>query len=405
MKQNLWLFLLWAAVFSATSHNKDGKHEEMPLDVLALTERNNDFAMTLYKEIAGSHDHNIFFSPPCLASALAMLSLGAGGKTYSQILKALNLHQLKDAEQPYLIPELFLNLKRNLSSNPDLVINQDSSIFASSSMELQEGFVNDTKEYFGAEVLKVNFSESQNAKAEINQYVSKMTQGRIEALLDSVDPQTKLMMLNSIFFKGKWKQPFNASDTEESRFYVNKYKVVRVPMMYKSDRFQMAYDSTLKLIILKLPYRGNAAMLVLLPEKDVDHDSIDEEISAKHLTGWLKKLKSIKLEVFLPRFKLEQSYKMHKILPRLGITDMFTELADLSHIADNRHLKVSEVIHKSSLEVDERGTEAASATATGITGYSLPPTFKVDRPFLFLIYHEITNCLLFMGRVVDPTEK
>ncbi|MGH0151592.1 UNVERIFIED_CONTAM: hypothetical protein FKN15_031749 [Acipenser sinensis] len=109
------------------------------------------------------------------------------------------------------------------------------------------------------------------------------------------------------------------------------------------------------------------------------------------------------MEVYFPKFKLEQSYEMKKILPALGITDLFNYQADLSGINTETGLKVSQVIHKAVIEVDEKGTEASSATVVGITGYSLPPSLKINRPFLFLIYHETTNSLLFMGRVVDPT--
>ncbi|XP_041121848.1 protein Z-dependent protease inhibitor-like [Polyodon spathula] len=397
MKRTL-LFLVWVALFSTTCKTQDLSSADKPT-VNDLASKNIEFAMNLYRKIASQHDDNIFFSPLCISSAFAMLSLGAKGNTYDQIIKGLNLDLLQSKDKPNIIPALFRQQQKNITSSQDLDLTLGGAMFVPQDFNVLETFLSQTKEYFNTDTIQLNPILTTN----INEYVEKMTSGKIKELLKTVDPNTKLMLINYVLFKGKWEEPFDANYTEQARFYVNNYRIVSVPTMFRSDPFQLGYDDKLKLSILKLPYRGDASMIVLLPDKDADYNSIDEEISAEHFHQWLRMLKKIKMEVYFPKFKLEQSYKMKKILPALGITDLFNYQADLSGINMETGLKVSEVIHKAVIEVDEKGTEASSATVVGITGYSLPPSLKINRPFLFLIYHETTNSLLFMGRVVDPT--
>lgn len=397
MKRTL-VFLVWVALFSTACKTQDLSSEDKPT-VNDLASKNIDFAMNLYRKIASQNDDNIFFSPLCISSAFAMLSLGAKGNTYDQIIKGLNLDLLQSKDNPNVIPALFRQQQENITSSQDLDLTQGGAMFVPQDFNVLETFLSQTKEYFNTDAVQLN----PILTTSINEYVEKKTNGKIKELLKTVDPNTKLMLINYVLFKGKWEEPFDANYTEQARFYVNNYRVVSVPTMFRSDKFKLGYDDKLKLSILKLPYRGDASMIVLLPDKDSDYNSIDEEISAERFYQWLRMLKKIKMEVYFPKFKLEQSYEMKKILPALGITDLFNYQADLSGINTETGLKVSQVIHKAVIEVDEKGTEASSATVVGITGYSLPPSLKINRPFLFLIYHETTNSLLFMGRVVDPT--
>ncbi|MBN3319948.1 ZPI inhibitor, partial [Atractosteus spatula] len=345
-----------------------------------LSTKNTDFAMNLYRKLASHHDDNIFFSPLCMSVAFTMLSMAAKGDTYNQILKGLNLQLLQRADQPDLIPELFRQLEANITQNQDLILAQGSAMFVHQQFEIDKIFSEQIKKFFNSDIMNIDFSKTEASKTTINDYVKMKTNEKVMGLISQIDPLTQLVLVNTILFQGKWELPFNSSFTEEARFYVDKYNIVKVPMI------------------------GHAAMLILLPDKGVDYTSIDDEISAESFLGWIQKLKKTKLEVQLPRFKMEQSYNMDKILPDLGIRNVFENTADLSGLSKEVGLKVSEVLHKAVIEVDEKGTEAAGATATGITGYSMPPRLIVDRPFLFLIYHEKTNSILFMGRVIDPTK-
>ncbi|XP_006632604.1 serpin peptidase inhibitor, clade A (alpha-1 antiproteinase, antitrypsin), member 10a [Lepisosteus oculatus] len=398
MKTRL-LFLVCASLFAPLSKGQ----KENPT-IMDLSTKNTDFAMNLYRKLASHHDDNIFFSPLCMSVAFTMLSMAAKGDTYNQILKGLNLQLLQRADQADLIPELFRQLEANITQNQDLILARGSAMFVHQQFEIDKIFSEQIKKFFNSDIMNIDFSKTEASKTTINDYVKMKTNEKVMGLISQIDPLTQLVLVNTILFQGKWELPFNSSFTEEARFYVDKYNIVKVPMMFREDKYYLAYDPVLKLGILKLPYRGHAAMLVLLPDKGVDYTSIDDEISAESFLGWIQKLKKTKLEVQLPRFKMEQSYNMDKILPDLGIRNVFENTADLSGLSKEVGLKVSEVLHKAVIEVDEKGTEAAGATATGITGYSMPPRLIVDRPFLFLIYHEKTNSILFMGRVIDPTK-
>ncbi|KAJ8341390.1 hypothetical protein SKAU_G00336810 [Synaphobranchus kaupii] len=380
------------------------KGQDINLNITQLTTKNIDFAMDLYRKISSYHDNNIFFSPLCISTAFAILSMGAEGHTRAEILKGLNLDQLERDGQPDLIPELFQQLQVNITHNEDLQLAQGTALFIRLEFDVERAFSDQIKKFFNADIQNIDFAQPKASKTTINDYVKKRTGDRIHEAVSDIDPFTQMILINTIFFQGKWELPFDPSNTQNGRFFVDKYNIVQVPMMFREERFYHASDDSLKVKVLRLPYKGDIAMLILLPNKGVDYTSIDDEINAERFLGWTKQLQITKLEVQLPKFKMDQSYEMHKILPHLGISSAFKNMANFSGLSKEQGLKVSEVLHKAVIEVDEKGTTAAAATVTGITGYSLPPTFIVNRPFFFFIYHEVTNSLLFMGRVINPTK-
>ncbi|MGH0154518.1 UNVERIFIED_CONTAM: hypothetical protein FKN15_029846 [Acipenser sinensis] len=269
---------------------QDLSSEDKPT-VNDLASKNIDFAMNLYRKIASQNDDNIFFSPLCISSAFTMLSLGAKGNTYDQIIKGLNLDLLQSKDNPNVIPALFRQQQENITSSQDLDLTQGGAMFVPQDFNVLETFLSQTKEYFNTDAVQLN----PILTTSINEYVEKKTNGKIKELLKTVDPNTKLMLINYVLFKGKWEEPFDANYTEQARFYVNNYRIVSVPMMFRSDKFKLGYDDKLKLSILKLPYRGDASMIVLLPDKDADYNSIDEEISAERFYQWLRMLKKMSL--------------------------------------------------------------------------------------------------------------
>ncbi|KAJ8399173.1 hypothetical protein AAFF_G00415520 [Aldrovandia affinis] len=399
MKMGILLVLACASFLVPVS-----KAQDASLNITELTTKNMDFAMNLYRKISSYHDKNIFFSPLCISTAFATLSMGAEGLTREEIIKGLNLNLLERDGQPELIPELFQQLQGNITLNGELQLDQGTALFVRLDFEVEKTFGDQIKKFFNADIQNIDFANAKASKATINDYIKRMTGDRVMEAVSDIDPFTQLMLINTIFFQGKWELPFDPKHTENDRFHVDKYNLVQVPMMFREDKYYHASDNSLKVKVLRLPYEGDIAMLILLPNKGVDYTSIDDEISAEHFLGWVKQLKKTKLEVQVPKFKMDQSYAMHKILPHLGIASVFENTANLSGLSREQGLKVSEVLHKAVIEVDEKGTRAAAVTVTGMTGYSLPTSFVVNRPFFFFIYHEITNSLLFMGRVIDPTK-
>ncbi|XP_054652281.1 serine protease inhibitor 2.1-like [Dunckerocampus dactyliophorus] len=369
-----------------------------------LSLKNMDFAMNLYRKISSYHDENIVFSPLSVSTSFAALSLASHGVTYEEILKGLSLEKLAQADQPDLIPKLFQMLHGNITQNGTMIVDQGMSLFIRQHFSIEKTFEEQMKSYFYTDVKRVDFEDTQASISLINEYIKDKTGGKVTEMISSLDPLTQLMMINTFYFQGGWEMPFNPNHTHNAPFYIDNYNIPQVPMMFIEDKFEMMEDAQLGAKVLKLPYLEGVSMLILLPNKGVDYSSIEDELTAKVFLGWIKKLKKIKLEINIPKFKMEQSYSLNNILPELGFNSIFTHTANLTGLSKDVSLQVSEVLHKAVIEVDETGTTAAAATTIGIIPYSLPRTFIVNRPFFFFIYHEDTKALLFMGRMINPTK-
>ncbi|XP_011615590.2 protein Z-dependent protease inhibitor isoform X2 [Takifugu rubripes] len=369
-----------------------------------LSFKNMDFAMNLYRTISSFHDKNIFFSPLSISTSFAALLMASDGVTYKEILEGLNLHQLEQAGQLDLIPGLFKLLNNNITQNGSLRLDQGMALFMHPKFRVEKTFQDQLKTFFDADIKSVNFTNTRGSVKFINEYIKRKSHDKISNMVSSLDPMTGLMLTNTIFFQGSWELPFNPNITVNAPFYIDNYSVVQVPMMFLEDKFYMMVDTFLGVKVLKLPYKEGVSMLIVLPNKNVDYTETDDEITADRIFRWTKMLRKVKLEVHLPKFKMEHSYSLHEILPDMGMASVFDDSANLSKLSKDQGIKVSEVLHKAVIEVDETGTTAAAATIIGITPFSLPRTFTVNRPFFFFIYHEKTNCMLFMGRVIDPTK-
>ncbi|NXQ73034.1 ZPI inhibitor, partial [Quiscalus mexicanus] len=338
-----------------------------------FTEKTTNFGFNLYRKIAMTHDNNVIISPFSVSALMSVYMMSTKGETHRQIVKGLNLHDVKDRVDRQHLPALFKQLTGNITMNEEFLLMQD-------------------------------FENLTQAKLFINQKINKMTKGKIPRLFEELDRHNKLVLVDYIFFKGKWVYPFNSKFTEIETFHINKYRSVQVPMMFKSDKINSTFDENLRCTVIKIPYKGNAHMLVVIPEKEGDYISIEDHLTAELVESWLGNMKTRKVDISFPKFKLEQKYKMKKLLQSLGIKKLFTRSADLSHLTDHEYVAVSQVIQNAVIEVDEEGTEAAAASGSEIIAFTLPRVIKVDRPFLFMIFEETFKTLLFIGRVVDPTE-
>ncbi|XP_052042661.1 protein Z-dependent protease inhibitor isoform X1 [Apodemus sylvaticus] len=368
-----------------------------------LSNGTSSFGFNLLRKISMRHDGNVIFSPFGLSVAMVTLMMGAKGETKVQVENGLNLQALSQ-EGPLILPALFKRVKETFASNQELGLTQGSFAFIHKNFDIKETYSNLSKKYFDTEYVPTNFRNSSQARGLINHYIIKETEGKIPKLFDEINPETKLILVDYILFKGKWLTPFDPIFTEADTFHLDKYKAVKVPMMYREGDFASAFDKKFRCHILKLPYQGNATMLVVLMEKTGDHLALEDYLTIDLVETWLQNMKTRKMEVFFPKFKLNQRYEMHELLKQMGIRKVFSTSADLSELsAAARHLQVSKVLQQSVLEVDERGTEAVSGTVSEIVAYSMPPVIKVDRPFHFIIYEEMSRMLLFLGRVVNPT--
>ncbi|KAM9711939.1 protein Z-dependent protease inhibitor [Dama dama] len=362
----------------------------------------SNLGFSLLRKISLKHDGNVVFSPLGLAWAMAALTLGARGHSRAQ-LEELLLQTLNQTRPPRL-PALFKRLRESLSHNPELGLAQGSFAFIHKDFDIRETFLNLSKRYFDTECVTVNFRNTSQAKRLMNHYMNQQTQGKLPKLFDEINPDTELILVDYILFKGKWLIPFDPALTEMDTFYLDKYKTVKVPMMYRSGKFASTFDKNFRCHVLKLPYRGNASMLVVLMGRIGDHLTLEDYLTTDLVDMWLRNMKARKMEVFFPKFKLDQKYKMHELLKQMGVRKIFSPWADLSNlVVTERNLKVSKVLQRAMIEVDEEGTEAMAGTLSEITAYYMPPIIRVDRPFLFIVYEETSRTVLFLGRVVNPT--
>uniref|UniRef100_A0A8C1YX79 Serpin peptidase inhibitor, clade A (alpha-1 antiproteinase, antitrypsin), member 10a n=1 Tax=Cyprinus carpio TaxID=7962 RepID=A0A8C1YX79_CYPCA len=366
-------------------------------DVVELANKNADFATRLYSKIASSNDDNVAISTLGTTLALATLAAGASGATRTELLEGIGVASMeKDGE-----PERIQTLLNQLTEMTAQI--QATGLFMKQDIKADDGFSNQVKKFYNADVQNVNFANGQQAKGSIDDYVRGRTGDKVKDVVENIDPQSMAMFISASFFTGWWLQPFNVTFTQEERFYVNKYKIVQVPMMLHSGKYYLAYDPTLMVGILKLPCGEGNAMLVLLPDEDVHYTYIDESMTGEVFRGWVEKLKKTKLEIQLPRFSLKQYNSLSKSLPSLGIKEIFGNTADLSGISSNEGLKLSEVVQKVNVEVDETGGSVADASSN-LFMTPLPPRLTFNRPFIFVVYHEVTQFILYIGRVVDPTK-
>ncbi|NWX12623.1 OVALX protein, partial [Aegotheles bennettii] len=223
----------------------------------------------------------------------------------------------------------------------------------------------------------------------------------------AVNPDTVLVLVNAIYFKGIWKKAFKEEHTREMPFNVTEQESRPVQMMCQNSTFNMASVPSEGMKILELPYASRElSMLVILPDDISGLEQLENKISFENLMKWTSPnvMEKKRVKVYLPRMRIEEKYNLTSVLVALGMTDLFSPSADLAGISSAKNMRMSEVVHKTYIEVNEEGTEAAGSTGViGETKYSSEfEEFRANRPFLFLIKHNPTNSILFFGRYLSP---
>ncbi|XP_052584406.1 serpin B9-like [Peromyscus californicus insignis] len=372
-----------------------------------LSEANGNFAIHLLKMLCESNpSKNVCYSPMSISSALAMVLLGAKGDTAVQMSQALGLNTEKDVHQG------FQGLLSNLNKpNRKYSLRMANRLFAESTCEFLPTFKESCLQFYHSELEQLSFVKAaEESRKHINTWVSKQTEGKIPELLSggSVDSETRLVLVNALYFKGKWQKEFDKECTREMPFKINQREKRPVQMMYQEDIFKHAYVKEVQAQVLVMPYDGmELSLMVLLPDDGVDLSKVENNLTFEKLTSWTKPdfMRSTDVGVFLPKFKLQENYDMKSVFQHLGMVDVFQGgKADLSGMSLERNLCVSECVHECVVEVNEEGTEAAASTMVNISCDSSrgDPRFCADHPFLFFIKHNETNTLLFCGRFSSP---
>ncbi|XP_052012776.1 serpin B6 isoform X3 [Apodemus sylvaticus] len=376
-----------------------------------LREANGTFALNLLKILGEDSSKNVFFSPMSISSALAMVFMGAKGTTASQMSQALSLDKCRgngDGDVHQGFQSLLTEVNK---SGTQYLLRTANRLFGEKTCDLLASFKDSCLKFYEAEMEELDFmGATEQSRQHINTWVAKKTEDKIKELLSpgTVNSDTLLILVNAIYFKGRWEEEFNKEDTREMPFKVSKDEKKPVQMMFKKSKFKMTYIGEIFTRILLLPYVGNELnMIIMLPDEHIELSTVEKEITYKNFVEWtrLDKMDEEEVEVFLPKFKLEENYEMKDVLCKLGMTDAFEAgRADFSGMSSKQGLFLSKAIHKAFVEVNEEGTEAAAATAAimMLRCMRFTPRFCADRPFLFFIQHVKTNGILFCGRLSSP---
>ncbi|KAM4616875.1 heparin cofactor 2 [Polymixia lowei] len=369
---------------------------------------NAHFGFNLYRSLRNhvNQTDNILLAPAGISIAMAMMSLGARQNTHDQLYQALGFAEFVNASHHYdnaTVHKLFRKLTHRLfRRNFGYTLRSVNDLYVKKEVLVKDSFRTDTKTYYFAEPQSVNFQDPAFL-AKANRRILKLTKGLIRDPLKTVDPNMVLMLLNYLYFKGTWEQKFPKEMTHYRNFRVNEKTNVRVPMMTNKGNYLAAADHELECDILQLPYTGNISMLIALPRKISGMRTLEQDISPTVVNKWLNNMTNRTREVVFPRFKLEQNYDLIDNLKEMGLTDLFQENGDFSGITTEK-ISINWLKHQGTITVNEEGTEAAALTQVGFMPLSSQIRFVVDHPFLFLIYEHRTDCLVFMGRVVDPSQ-
>jgi serpin B len=374
-------------------------------DLQELTKANNRFAFDLYHELRSAEGRPLFFSPASIATALAMTWAGARGETEEEMAQALGLELGQER-----VHDAFAALLSTLNAPGQRAF----ELHVANRLWLQAGYrflpqyLATTREHYAAEPVTLDFErQAEPSRRTINNWVEEQTAGRIRDLIprDSLDTQTRLVLTNAVYFKGTWAKQFRKESTRPAPFHRSATEQVDVPMMQQS--VTIPYTDAATLQVAMLPYEGGELSMVILVPKEIEGlAALEKELSAEAVDGWMRSTQPREVELHLPRFRVEAEFQLATTLADMGMRSAFASgAADFSGMDGTRLLYLSAVIHKAFVDVNEEGTEAAAATGIVVRPASAAPppaVLRADRPFVFLIRHDPTGTILFIGRVTQP---
>ena len=385
---------------------KDAELEIGSIETNVVT-ANTQFGFNLFNEIHKTEqDTNIFISPLSISIALAMTLNGAAGETEQAMTNTLKLQGL-DSES---INTNYAELRQILlTSDPKVTLTIANSLWARQGVQFKQDFLQRNTQFFEAEISTLDFNHPSAASA-INQWVDDNTKGKIEKIVDEIDPAKVLFLINAIYFKGTWQREFDPLRTRDGPFFLSNGDEKQVPMM-RQERWYPYYQGE-DFQAIRLAYGdGQMGMYIFLPDRESDLNIFLQNLNADSWENWMSQFHEQEAFLVMPKFKLQYEKMLNDPLKVLGMDIAFNPaLADFSRMAPleslGKNLYIGEVIHKTFVEVNEEGTEAAAVTSVGVKATSagpLPIPFIVDRPFFFAIHDNKTKTILFMGTVVDPT--
>ncbi|XP_012594095.1 serpin A12 [Microcebus murinus] len=390
--------------FSDQNHETLDRSQERKGRMAAkeLAKRNMAFGFKLLKKMASVNSHkNIFFSPLSISTAFSLMCLGAQDDTLAEIKQGFNFRKMSDKD----LHEGFHYLIRKVNQETQGVkVKLGNTLFMDKKLQPQREFLRDAKNLYYADTVPTNFQNMENARQQINDYISEKTHGKINNLVKNIDSGTVMLLTNYMFFRAKWQNEFDPKLTKEEAFILERNNSVKVPMMFHGGMYQVGRDDQLSCTILEIPYLKNITATFILPDEGkMKHleEALEENIFAK----WKPLMLHRVVDVSVPKLHITGTHDLKRTLSHLGITRIFEEHGDLSRISPHRSLKVGEAVHEAELKMDEKGTEGAAGSGAQTLPMETPMPVKINRPYILVVHETLTPSILFLGKIVNPTSK
>lgn len=367
----------------------------------SITAAQTRFGFKLFSQLQQNPPQNLSISPMSVAIALSMLYNGATGTTQQAMATALELEGMSVED----LNQANAALKASLEdADPKVQLAIANSLWGRTGFEFKPDFLQQSQTFYNAAVTSLDF-DSPDAPAQINDWVSQNTAGKIPQIIDQIDPAEVLFLINAVYFNGTWTMPFDPDQTRQAAFYLPDGSTQQQPMMGQQGYY--AYFETDQFQAVSLPY-GNQrfSMYVFLPRPESSLLAFQQTLTAEDWDTWISQFSRRKGFIQLPKFKIEYEASLNQALQAMGMGVAFAAgQAEFANLSD-RETVISEVKHKTFIEVNESGTEAAAVTSVGVATTSLDPNqpfqMLVDRPFFYAIRDHQTGSLLFMGSIMNP---
>ena len=403
------LFLLPLLVSSVPLPSTSPSVKLIPTLSNSVTESAKDLFEIVEKSVDQSA--NVIISPLSIHLAMSLLYNGVEGNSKEQLREVLGLVNISDATALKESRNLLLSyseLKSNLTTKIELA----NVIFADETFKIKNEYEKTLNHSFLTEVRQVDYSNGEESMETINDWVANKTNNLIEDLISpgSLTADTRLMLLNAVYFKANWQLPFQQADTTKSTFFVSKESSIDADMMFQVNEILYGQDKELQSQVVSLQYEDpNFTMIIMLPNNDSEAgmEFLHTNLKGKDFNKIHDSLNTRDLRLTMPKFKLGFKTQLVEAFRALGVSDIFDESADLSKMS-NESLFVSDILHETKIEVNEEGSEAAAVTGikidTRVAG-SGPLTLKINRPFMFVIQDLKNDIPLFMGKIVNPSDE
>src|SRR5690554_286335 len=394
----------FAACDKETNTPEDNPYTPITLDLKSssLVKSSNIFGANIFKEVLKEEkdNTNVLISPLSIFQALGMTRNGANGLTKDEMSEVLAFDESQGNDLNEYQKKLVEALKK---ADKRINLNIANSIWYRNDLTVEPDFVQTNQNFFNAEVNALDFSDAQGSKQTINNWVEKQTKGKIPEIVDEITPDHVMFLINAVYFYGQWQNKFDVKNTKEEAFYPESGAEVKVNMMHQEASLGYAKNDLFSMI--EMPYgNGHFNMVALMPNDGKKVSDIVDALNDENWQTWMESVYKKEVVLGFPTFKFEGDYELNDPLIRMGMPLAFSDLADFSSILAGGGINISKVKHKTFIEVDEKGTEAAAVTSVDIMTTSMPQQtyFTANKPFLFAITEKDTHTILFMGRLMMP---